>query len=515
MFDLRKLTKQEQYKLLMTTVHEASVLDRGGYEPTSKLGELNLLGVRGFSNGKASSNTYQSFDDTIFLFGLTKKGDIVVEEFVASTDYGNARYSRTPEYPKLTGKPRKAQKGDALVNIGQSKYKIHYHATSRYPQRWSVANPYYKSGRHYRALRPLGDGGSHSFRDLDGDTIQDLNEIVPFMNEPSERNLTLNIHFSMPYDDGPRGFSYGCQTISGNNKENMYDWSRYQSFIKLIEEDYSIRRGGDNELAERETGRVNKEGGKDGKRWLIYTLVTGTFLAEVYEKSFGLSLPVAVDLGGEPTTNVTPQSLAALHQLSLARPDFGGFFPVGLEKTWHGGIHLYPETSVPVFAPLPGRIILARLCEGDLADGPEGSRNFVVLRHEHEAGVFYTLFHHLAPLDLKAQAERKESNGQEPLDWLREPRPTCEVVASSGVALYASAEAENEVERLGLGDTVKLLEDRKAEGELHQVEVLSGALAGAAKRGAPSRATKRHTPSSAKNMSALLPRGTLPEPDTL
>ena len=327
MFDLRKLTKQEQYKLLMTTVHEASVLDRGGYEPTSKLGELNLLGVRGFSNGKASSNTYQSFDDTIFLFGLTKKGDIVVEEFVASTDYGNARYSRTPEYPKLTGKPRKAQKGDALVNIGQSKYKIHYHATSRYPQRWSVANPYYKSGRHYRALRPLGDGGSHSFRDLDGDTIQDLNEIVPFMNEPSERNLTLNIHFSMPYDDGPRGFSYGCQTISGNNKENMYDWSRYQSFIKLIEEDYSIRRGGDNELAERETGRVNKEGGKDGKRWLIYTLVTGTFLAEVYEKSFGLSLPVAVDLGGEPTTSVTPQSLAALHQAQPRPPRLRRLLP--------------------------------------------------------------------------------------------------------------------------------------------------------------------------------------------
>ncbi|WP_420457092.1 hypothetical protein [Rubrivirga sp.] len=102
----------------------------------------------------------------------------------------------------------------------------------------------------------------------------------------------------------------------------------------------------------------------------------------------------------------------------------GGWYPVGDNTIWHGGVHLRPDPDDPaaprtVHACLPGRVVAARLGAGDAAEGPFGSRNFVLVRHEApappdaedgassagdtpspaaEPPPFYSLYMHLAPL---------------------------------------------------------------------------------------------------------------------
>ncbi len=59
----------------------------------------------------------------------------------------------------------------------------------------------------------------------------------------------------------------------------------------------------------------------------------------------------------------------------------GGFFPVGPwgeARLWHGGVHLAAELGAPVYAPLGGRVVAARMG----ASSPIGPVNFVLLRHE-------------------------------------------------------------------------------------------------------------------------------------
>ncbi len=82
----------------------------------------------------------------------------------------------------------------------------------------------------------------------------------------------------------------------------------------------------------------------------------------------------------------------------------GGYFPVGPwgeARLWHGGVHIAAKVGAPVFAPFPGRLVVARMG----ADSPIGSVNFVLLRHDMALGTskvqFYSLYMHLAD-ELKA-----------------------------------------------------------------------------------------------------------------
>ncbi|CAN5860769.1 hypothetical protein BH11MYX3_BH11MYX3_05370 [soil metagenome] len=88
----------------------------------------------------------------------------------------------------------------------------------------------------------------------------------------------------------------------------------------------------------------------------------------------------------------------------------GGFFPVGPwgeARLWHGGVHITAKAGSPVFAPFPGRIVVARMG----ADSPIGSVNFVLLRHDMTLGTskvqFYSLYMHLAD-ELKATDKQPE-----------------------------------------------------------------------------------------------------------
>ena len=61
-----------------------------------------------------------------------------------------------------------------------------------------------------------------------------------------------------------------------------------------------------------------------------------------------------------------------------------GFYPLGINNTWHGGVHLTPSSAgAPLFAPFDAEIVALRLdADPTSSTGMYGSTNFILLRHE-------------------------------------------------------------------------------------------------------------------------------------
>jgi len=91
---------------------------------------------------------------------------------------------------------------------------------------------------------------------------------------------------------------------------------------------------------------------------------------------------------------------------SSERP--GGFFPIGANRTWHGGIHLYPKKNSSIYALSDGIIVAARIPSIDkkLKDYKKErnlkalpSRNFILIRHQvkinNSEKVFFSLYYDL------------------------------------------------------------------------------------------------------------------------
>lgn len=61
----------------------------------------------------------------------------------------------------------------------------------------------------------------------------------------------------------------------------------------------------------------------------------------------------------------------------------GGYFPIGANTVWHGGVHLHVERGTYVHALWDGKIVAARLSDDrSKAEGHYGSFSFVLVRHE-------------------------------------------------------------------------------------------------------------------------------------
>jgi hypothetical protein len=79
----------------------------------------------------------------------------------------------------------------------------------------------------------------------------------------------------------------------------------------------------------------------------------------------------------------------------------GGWYPLGLSRIWHGGVHLYADAGTPVHAIADGEIVGCRA--GQLDTQQNGSRNFVLIRHTIQGDdadpwkdkVFWSLYMHL------------------------------------------------------------------------------------------------------------------------
>lgn len=103
----------------------------------------------------------------------------------------------------------------------------------------------------------------------------------------------------------------------------------------------------------------------------------------------------------------TARCVAERYHVNAERPGTGGYYPIGVEGQWHGGMHLHVAQGTPVRAMFGGTVVAAR-------NGPAtalGSNNFVLLRHELEVAgggaepfVFYSLYMHLARFDARRDA---------------------------------------------------------------------------------------------------------------
>lgn len=78
----------------------------------------------------------------------------------------------------------------------------------------------------------------------------------------------------------------------------------------------------------------------------------------------------------------TPEAAIGAHK-DVER-DVGGYYPLGANNTWHGGVHLnLRPPGQMLIAPFDATIVAVRLdAEADSASGMYGSTNFMLLRHE-------------------------------------------------------------------------------------------------------------------------------------
>lgn len=136
----------------------------------------------------------------------------------------------------------------------------------------------------------------------------------------------------------------------------------------------------------------------------------------------GVSFPVPLVPGVNETAAPLDLQMALDPQFASSESFFrntetgpGGFFPIGASRIWHGGIHLNASAGVPVYAIADGEIVGCRMGEDEVQ--PNGSRNFVLLRHEikgegaWKGKVFYSLYMHLdgeaAAADAKVRWRRE------------------------------------------------------------------------------------------------------------
>lgn len=84
-------------------------------------------------------------------------------------------------------------------------------------------------------------------------------------------------------------------------------------------------------------------------------------------------------------------SAEALHR-AVEQDSTGGYFPLGANNFWHGGVHLSMPVGHVVYAPFGGTIVAARLgSDPDAVNGAYGSTNFILLRHEIGVSAFREL----------------------------------------------------------------------------------------------------------------------------
>lgn len=123
------------------------------------------------------------------------------------------------------------------------------------------------------------------------------------------------------------------------------------------------------------------------------------------------SFPILLDGETNISTLLEPEKVkeyAKEYYLANERDGRGGWYPMGLNQTWHGGIHLPGKKGDKVLSMFDGVIVAARFGNEPVK---LGHNNFIVLRHdvkipsrsggEPKNFVFYSLFMHLAPIDFR------------------------------------------------------------------------------------------------------------------
>jgi N-acetyl-anhydromuramyl-L-alanine amidase AmpD len=147
----------------------------------------------------------------------------------------------------------------------------------------------------------------------------------------------------------------------------------------------------------------------------------------------GFHLPVTVGTFASLPEDRSGLTSAARALFRNAEERTHGFFPIGAGRLWHSGVHLRTHPGEPVFAPVRGRLVAARLAQDKNAG--KAAASFVLIRHDLVTNdgpvTFYSLMHHLATAPVDALS---------PLPWVRElaaagPSPALDALSAGQIAL--------------------------------------------------------------------------------
>jgi hypothetical protein len=101
-------------------------------------------------------------------------------------------------------------------------------------------------------------------------------------------------------------------------------------------------------------------------------------------------LPTVPAEGNDPPIPFTQDAALEEHLQVVLRK--AGYYPLGANNTWHGGVHLSHKEAAPIFAPFDADIVALRLdADPVTSKAMYGSTNFILLRHElspHAARMF-------------------------------------------------------------------------------------------------------------------------------
>ncbi|MDG5817031.1 peptidoglycan-binding protein [Chitinispirillales bacterium ANBcel5] len=146
----------------------------------------------------------------------------------------------------------------------------------------------------------------------------------------------------------------------------------------------------------------------------------------MYQYSFPLNLGFGTD--------ITKETIEKIYK-HIEETFPGGYYPIGGNTVWHGGVHLMPDEDKEVYASLPGKIVAARLPEDEnLAIRHYGSSNFILMKHSWQEKQFYSLYMHLKNVELREGDKNFESIG-----WL-----------------FNREERESIIDQLKTGSVIKL-----------------------------------------------------------
>lgn len=414
--------------------------------------EVNLVGIRGFKEGKPCKSTKNTFDDTMFIF--FKDGDNkCVKEYKLSTEYGT--------------------NGDGLLILGQHKYFLNFHKKQRTHKSLADMASYQKS--KYRALNP--------YKDNDPDTgpaclgvkiLRDSNRnLKKDETEAYEYSVTHNIHYGGE-SENPTSWTNGCQVLQ--------KWTNYKDFIEQIETDTTIIGVATNELATADAD--------NGSRPVIYTLIDDTLCEEFWANAGSRGYKFPVNIGGKQDQE--PDVIEKYHS-HVENSTHGGYFPIALNGIWHGGVHLESEKGTPIVAMADGEVVAARLASSeDQALKEFGSRNFILVKHilapkdtlppgqEPEEGakskVYYSLYCHLNREPFETTNEKIDL-----VHWL--PRATTEYKVLKKFNFRSSAKVadDNLLGSLAPDDMLTIMDDERIHANGYnwvKVSVNSGDLIG-------------------------------------
>jgi len=216
--------------------------------------------------------------------------------------------------------------------------------------------------------------------------------------ETRHGSRTSPINYDVSTD--PNGYSIGIEllTVGGTSAKKYEDglYTGLHALLKDLCQKYEIPVDRSHIVGHEDVNPVERWGwdpnsGFDWTRALDF-------------KTDGFFLPLNLGTGTDPTQ----ETLNAYYK-HTEQEFAGGYFPVGANTVWHGGVHLFGKQKDPVYAITPGTVVCCRMP----AEDPEkdnlryGSRNFVLLRHGSDDNPWYSLYYHLEPLPPESAEMKK------------------------------------------------------------------------------------------------------------